>query len=61
MSDRSQDKVREVKGRAKESIGRETGDPELRREGQAERQRAGLKQAFRKFKDSFRSSGRPRS
>lgn len=52
--DKVQNKTQEVKGRIKESAGRELGDPDLEAEGTADRMSGSLKQALQKFKDAFR-------
>ena len=52
--DKTQNKVEEIKGDAKERIGGSTGDDELRREGERDQSKANLKQAGEKAKDAFR-------
>jgi uncharacterized protein YjbJ (UPF0337 family) len=47
-------KAQELKGRAKETLGRATGDPYLEAEGAADRQKGSFKQAWGKLKDAFR-------
>jgi uncharacterized protein YjbJ (UPF0337 family) len=52
--DKMSNKVQELKGRAKESWGRATDDPDLEAEGRADRASGNLKQAGEKVKDVFR-------
>jgi uncharacterized protein YjbJ (UPF0337 family) len=52
--DKFQNKAEELKGRAKEHVGRATDDPELEAEGRADRVSGTLKQAGEKIKDAFR-------
>ena len=47
-------KVTEVKGKAKESLGKATGDEELEAEGQGDQAKGNLKQAGEKVKDAFK-------
>jgi uncharacterized protein YjbJ (UPF0337 family) len=52
--DKIKNKAEEVKGKAKESAGRHTGDEELEAEGRSDRTKGNLKQAGEKVKDAFR-------
>jgi uncharacterized protein YjbJ (UPF0337 family) len=52
--DKTRNKAQEIKGKAKETLGHDTRNPELRREGRAERAKANLKQAGEKVKDAFK-------
>jgi uncharacterized protein YjbJ (UPF0337 family) len=52
--DKFENKAEELKGRAKEHVGRATDDPELEAEGRADRVSGTLKQAGEKIKDAFR-------
>ncbi|MCO1658693.1 CsbD family protein [Pseudonocardia humida] len=52
--DKFQNKAEELKGRAKEQVGRATDDPDLEAEGRADRVAGTLKQAGEKVKDAFR-------
>ena len=52
--DKTQNKVDEIKGDAKERIGGATGDDEMRREGERDQSKANLKQAGEKVKDALR-------
>lgn len=47
-------KVTEVKGKAKEGIGRATGDKEMEAEGKTDQAKGNLKQAGEKVKDAFK-------
>ncbi len=51
--DKTQNKVDEIRGGAKEKIGGATGDDEMRREGKRDQSKADLKQAGEKVKDAF--------
>ena len=52
--DKTQNKVEEIRGDAKEKIGAATGDENLERQGQTDQSKANLKQAGEKVKDAFR-------
>ena len=52
--DKTQNKVEEITGDAKERIGGATGDEKLRREGERDQSKANLKQAGEKVKDALR-------
>ena len=52
--DKTQNKVEEITGDAKERIGGATGDDELRREGERDQSKANLKQAGENVKDAFK-------
>jgi len=47
-------KVTEVKGKAKQTVGQATDDPELEAEGQVDETKGNLKQAGEKVKDAFK-------
>jgi uncharacterized protein YjbJ (UPF0337 family) len=53
--DKVNNKVDELKGRGKETIGEATGDEELQAEGKGDQAKANLKQAGEKIKDVFKS------
>ena len=53
--DKTQNKIDEITGDAKERIGGATGDDEMRREGKRDQSEANLKQAGEKVKDAFKS------
>ncbi len=54
LGDKIENKVEELKGKAKEMIGKATDDPELEAEGHVEETTADLKQAGEKAKDAFK-------
>ncbi len=51
-TDKTNNKIDEVKGRAKQTVGAATGDESERREGKVEEKTANLKQAGEKLKDA---------
>ncbi len=53
--DKTQNKIDEITGDAKERIGGATGDDEMRREGKKDQSEANLKQAGEKVKDAFKN------
>ncbi len=53
--DKTQNKIDEITGDAKERIGGATGDDSLRREGKKDQSEANLKQAGEKVKDAFKN------
>jgi len=52
--DKTQNKVDEIGGSAKEKIGHATGDENLERQGENDQSKANLKQAGEKVKDAFK-------
>jgi uncharacterized protein YjbJ (UPF0337 family) len=52
--DKTQNKVDEIGGQAKEKIGEATGDDSLRRQGENDQSKANLKQAGENVKDAFK-------
>jgi len=52
--DKLRGRARATTGRAKQRLGEATGDPQLAREGQAQRRRGNLRLALEKLKDAFR-------
>ena len=52
--DKTQNKVEEIAGDAKERIGGATGNDSLRREGKRDQTEANLKQAGENVKDAFK-------
>lgn len=52
--DKVKNKIDDVAGRAKEAVGRATGNPDTRNEGRADQAKANLKDAGKKIKDAFR-------
>jgi uncharacterized protein YjbJ (UPF0337 family) len=51
--DKASNKVDEVAGKAKEALGRATGDRETEAEGKTDQAKADLKNAGEKVKDAF--------
>jgi uncharacterized protein YjbJ (UPF0337 family) len=54
VDDKAKNKAEELKGQAKEGIGRATDDDELQVEGQTDQTKGDLKQAGEKVKDAFK-------
>jgi uncharacterized protein YjbJ (UPF0337 family) len=54
--DKTQNKTEGLVGKGKESLGKVTGDDEMKNEGKAEQSKADLKQAGEKVKDAFKKS-----
>lgn len=54
--DKIDNKAEELKGKAKEGVGRATDDPELETEGKADQVKGNLKQAGEKIKDVFKEN-----
>jgi uncharacterized protein YjbJ (UPF0337 family) len=52
--DKARNKAEEVKGKAKEGIGRATDDEELEAQGRVDQAESDLKQAREKVKDAFK-------
>jgi uncharacterized protein YjbJ (UPF0337 family) len=53
-ADKVKNKIEDLGGRAKEAIGRATGDNDTRNEGRADQARSSLKDAGEKVKDAFK-------
>jgi uncharacterized protein YjbJ (UPF0337 family) len=53
--DKTDNKLEELGGKAKEAVGSATGDDELRRQGERDQSKADLKQAGEKVKDAFKN------
>ena len=53
-ADKMKNKIDDLGGRAKEAIGRATGDHATRNEGRADQAKASLKDAGEKVKDAFK-------
>jgi uncharacterized protein YjbJ (UPF0337 family) len=53
--DKIENKTEELTGKAKESVGDATDNPDLEAEGQADQTKGGLKQAGEKVKDAFKN------
>ncbi|MGV9298898.1 CsbD family protein [Amycolatopsis sp. NPDC003676] len=56
MNDKAENKVEELKGRAKEAVGNATDNEQWQAEGKAEQGKGNLKQAAEKVKDAFKST-----
>jgi uncharacterized protein YjbJ (UPF0337 family) len=54
VDDKAKNKAQEVKGQAKEGLGRATDDQELETEGRTDQAKSDLKQAGDKVKDAFK-------
>jgi uncharacterized protein YjbJ (UPF0337 family) len=52
--DKTDNKLEELGGKAKEAVGSATGDDELRHQGERDQSKADLKQAAEKAKDAFK-------
>ena len=55
LDDKIDNKVEDLGGKAKEGVGRATGDEELEAQGQGDQAKSDLKQAGEKIKDAFKS------
>ncbi len=53
--DKAANKIEQIAGKAKETVGKVSGNERLEAEGKAEQGKANLKQAGEKIKDAFRS------
>jgi uncharacterized protein YjbJ (UPF0337 family) len=53
--DKTNNKIEDIQGQAKEKVGQATGDDELRRQGERDQSKADLKQAGEKVKDAFKN------
>jgi uncharacterized protein YjbJ (UPF0337 family) len=54
LDDKLDNKAEELKGQAKETTGKATGDEQLEAEGKSDQTGANLKQAGEKVKDAFK-------
>jgi uncharacterized protein YjbJ (UPF0337 family) len=52
--DKLSNKGEELRGKAKEGVGRATGDEELEAQGRGDQAKADVKQAAEKVKDAFK-------
>jgi uncharacterized protein YjbJ (UPF0337 family) len=52
--DKAKNKVEEMGGKAKEGVGKVTGDQSLENQGRADQSKADLKNAGEKVKDAFK-------
>lgn len=57
-TDKLRNKLQKLGGRAKETIGRATGDRNLQNRGAGEQFKSDIKDAGEKVKDAFRGHGR---
>jgi uncharacterized protein YjbJ (UPF0337 family) len=53
-TDKAKNKIEDLGGRAKEAIGKVTGDNDTRNEGRADQAKSSLKDAGEKVKDAFK-------
>jgi uncharacterized protein YjbJ (UPF0337 family) len=53
LDDKIDNKTEELAGKAKEHVGKATGDDELETQGKADQLKSNLKQAGEKVKDAF--------
>lgn len=53
-TDKIKNKLDDVAGKAKEAVGKATGDDRTRREGKADQAKSDLKNAGEKVKDAFK-------
>ena len=53
-TDKAKNKVDEIAGKAKETLGRATGDRSTENEGKADQAKSSLKDAGEKVKDAFK-------
>lgn len=54
LDDKLANKVEELRGKAKEGVGRATDDQELEAQGRGDQAKSDLKQAGEKVKDAFK-------
>jgi uncharacterized protein YjbJ (UPF0337 family) len=52
--DKARNKIDDLGGKAKEAVGRATGDRETENEGRADQAKSSLKDAGEKIKDAFK-------
>lgn len=53
-TDKAKNKAEELGGKAKEAVGKATGDESTRNEGQGDQAKSNLKDAGEKVKDTFK-------
>jgi uncharacterized protein YjbJ (UPF0337 family) len=53
--DKIDNKMEELGGKAKEGVGRATGDEELQAQGEGDQAKSNIKQAGENIKDAFKS------
>ncbi|MGC4936575.1 CsbD family protein [Kribbella sp. DT2] len=54
LADKAKNAAEDLAGKAKEAVGKVTGDEDLKSEGQADQSVSDLKQAGEKAKDAFK-------
>jgi uncharacterized protein YjbJ (UPF0337 family) len=54
--DKAKNKAQELKGTAKENVGRASGDRDLEAEGRSDRAKGSIKQAAEKVKDAVKGA-----
>ena len=54
IDDKIDNKVEDLGGKAKEGVGRATGDEELQAQGEGDQAKSSLKQAGENIKDAFK-------
>ncbi|HYY11079.1 MAG TPA: CsbD family protein [Kineosporiaceae bacterium] len=54
LDDKIDNKMEDLGGKAKEGVGRATGDEELQAQGEGDQAKSDLKQAGEKIKDAFK-------
>ena len=52
--DKADNKIQDLGGKAKEAVGKATGDDELKAQGDRDQRKASLKDAGEKVKDAFK-------
>ena len=55
LEDKASNKAEELKGQAKETTGKATGDEQMESEGKGDQGKSKLKQAGENIKDAFKS------
>jgi uncharacterized protein YjbJ (UPF0337 family) len=55
LDDKIDNKSEDLRGKAKEAVGRATDDEELETQGRADQAKSNVKQAGEKIKDAFKS------
>ncbi len=55
IDDKIDNKMEDLGGKAKEGVGRATGDEELQAQGEGDQAKSDLKQAGEKVKDAFKN------
>ena len=55
VEDKASNKIEDIGGKAKEGLGKVTGDKDTENEGKVDQAKASLKDAGEKIKDAFKS------